>query len=142
MTHVVFYGKPGCSGNARQMDALVAAGHTVEVRDLLRERWTAGKLLAFLAPLPVAEWFNRSAPAVKAGAVVPENLGVEAALRLLIEQPLLIRRPLLKVGRARRVGFDAAAIDAWIGLADAPPDGLDGCIHNDASPGHCAAAAA
>jgi hypothetical protein len=47
---------------------------------------------------------------------------------LLIDNPLLIRRPLLQVGDERRVGFDAKAIAAWIGLGDAPiDDDMEAC---------------
>lgn len=68
---------------------------------------------------PVAEWFNRTAPLVKLGAVVPEQLTPTAALELMIQHPLLIRRPLIQVGEVCHSGFDRSKIDAWIGLA--PP---------------------
>ncbi|HBW91833.1 MAG TPA: hypothetical protein DEG17_23945, partial [Cyanobacteria bacterium UBA11149] len=35
---------------------------------------------------------------------------------LMINDPLLIRRPLLQVGELREVGFDRDKIAAWIGL--------------------------
>lgn len=120
MAQVIFYEKPGCSGNARQQALLRAAGHRVETRDLLTAPWTASSLLAFLAPLAVPEWFNRAAPAVKSGALDPAGLDRETALALLLAQPLLIRRPLLQVGEERRVGFQRDAIAAWIGLEGVP----------------------
>lgn len=152
MARLVFYGKPGCQGNARQRALLVAAGHAVDFRDLLATRWSAEGLLAFLGPLPVAAWFNRHAPALKSGQVVPENLGFETALRLLLADPLLIRRPLLEMGGERRVGFDPAALDAWIGLngVAVPADLGEGCAHDGSETdserdsggaGRCAAAA-
>lgn len=131
MAHVVFLEKTGCKGNARQKALLSAAGHTLSVRDIRHEPWTREQLLAFLGPLPVAEWFNRSAPAVKEGRIVPETLTADAALAALLAEPLLIRRPLLQVGDERRVGFDAAAIDAWIGLPGIElPSNIDRCQHD------------
>lgn len=65
------------------------------------------------------EWFNQTAPLVKSGEVVPENLTPETALQLMIQYPLLIRRPLVRVGEIYQVGFDRDKIDAWIGLAPA-----------------------
>ncbi|MDF1484081.1 hypothetical protein PY257_02600 [Ramlibacter sp. H39-3-26] len=121
MAHIVFYEKPGCGGNARQKALLRAAHHTLDVRDLLRWPWSAESLLAFLAPLPVAEWFNRAAPAVKSSEVVPEALDAEAALALLLARPLLIRRPLMAVGEQRMVGFDISRVQAWVGLGPAAP---------------------
>lgn len=131
MTHIIFYEKPGCGGNARQRTALVAAGHTLDRRNLLTAHWTTDKLLAFLAPLPVADWFNRAAPRVKSGEIAPEKLNAAAALALLLQEPLLIRRPLMQRtdNETRHVGFDTASVDAWIGLGTNPASGptLEGC---------------
>lgn len=140
MTHIVFHEKPGCAGNARQRAALTAAGHTLEQRDLLTTPWTADSLLAFLAPLPVPDWFNRAAPRVKSGEVEPDLLDADTALTLLLAEPLLIRRPLMQRTdtQTRHVGFETAAVEAWVGLGTnpAPPRTLEGC----ASPTeHCAA---
>jgi nitrogenase-associated protein len=142
MATVTFYEKPGCAGNARQRAWLAAAGHELVVRDLLREPWTRDSLLAFLAPLPVAAWFNRAAPKVKSGAVVPEALGRNAALALLLAEPLLIRRPLLEAGGRREVGFDPRVIHTWVGLpADVAGEGpQEGC--RAAPRANCAPAAA
>ena len=74
MTHLIFFEKPGCGGNARQRAALEAAGHTLERRNLLTTHWSRDSLLDFLAPLPVADWFNRSAPRIKSGEVNPDTL--------------------------------------------------------------------
>jgi nitrogenase-associated protein len=79
----------------------------------------------------VAEWFNRAAPRIKSGEVRPETLDSYAALDLLLQDPLLIRRPLMQrtdTG-ARHVGFDTAAVDAWIGLGTKPASTstLEGC---------------
>jgi len=131
MTHIVFFEKPGCGGNARQRAALLAAGHTLEQRNLLTTHWTTESLLSFLAPLPVADWFNRAAPRVKSGEIQPELLDAKAALALLQQEPLLIRRPLMQRSdtASRHVGFDTAAVDAWVGLGTNPasPRTLEGC---------------
>lgn len=131
MTHLVFFEKPGCGGNARQRAALIAAGHTLEQRNLLTAHWTAQSLLAFLAPLPVPDWFNRAAPRIKSGEVQPDMLERDAALALLMAEPLLIRRPLMQRtdNGTRHVGFDTAAVDAWVGLGTNPasPRTLEGC---------------
>lgn len=115
MAKVIFYEKPGCGGNARQKALLTAAGHVLEVRDLLTHPWTAEALKSFFGPRPVAEWFNRSAPRVKSGEVVPEVLCEDAALAILLADPLLIRRPLLESADRRETGFDTALISAWLG---------------------------
>ncbi len=132
MTHLHFYEKPGCGGNARQRALLEAAGHTLERHDLLTTPWTRESLRAFLAPLPVEQWFNRAAPRVKSGEIVPEALDADAALSALLAEPLLIRRPLMQRADdcTRQVGFDADAVEAWIGLKPGsvrPGAKLEGC---------------
>ncbi|TAL14336.1 MAG: hypothetical protein EPO01_19615 [Aquabacterium sp.] len=129
MARIVFYEKPGCGGNARQKALLLAAGHELEVRDLLAWPWTRASLLDFLAPLPVAGWFNRAAPRVKSGEIDPDALPADAALAMLLADPLLIRRPLMACGEHRLVGFDLAAVREWVGLAATAPaaGSLEGC---------------
>ena len=142
MVSVTFYEKPGCKGNARQKQLLEAAGHVVTAKSLKAEPWTTTQLRAFLDPLPVADWFNRSAPAVKHGEIVPEDLSPDAALALLLANPLLIRRPLMEVGETRMVGFERDAVHQWIGLNEAtlPEGNLEACVHGPEGHGRCGSA--
>ncbi|UCV24375.1 MULTISPECIES: thioredoxin domain-containing protein [Azonexaceae] len=139
MAVVTFYEKPGCKGNLRQKTLLAAAGHTVQAKSLKTEAWTADRLLAFLGKLPISLWFNPAAPDIKSGEIVPENLGFEDALHLLLENPLLIRRPLMEIGEERLVGFDIAAVDAWIGLknVELPEGNIEACVHGPEGHGSC-----
>ena len=116
MAKVIFYEKPGCINNTRQKALLRAAGHEVIAHNLLKTPWTIASLRPFFGDRPVTEWFNKTAPLVKNGEVVPENLDPETALQLMTKHPLLIRRPLIQVGDIHQVGFDYGKIDAWIGL--------------------------
>lgn len=125
MAHVVFYEKPGCANNARQKRLLEAAGHSLNVRSLLEEPWTAERLLSFFAGRHVAEWFNRAAPKVKSGVIDPESVDAERAIALMLAEPILIRRPLMEVEGARAVGFDPDYVDAWIGLSSPQAKGAD-----------------
>jgi nitrogenase-associated protein len=116
MSHVLFYEKPGCLNNTRQKVLLAAAGHTVQARSLLTENWTSDRLRAFFGDLPVALWFNLSSPRIREGEVDYENLIEGEALRLMLADPMLIRRPLMEVDGVRRVGFDPDEVESWIGL--------------------------
>ncbi|HET9954500.1 MAG TPA: ArsC/Spx/MgsR family protein, partial [Polyangiaceae bacterium] len=105
-------------------------GHTLEVRDLLSWPWDEASLSIFLTPLPVPEWFNRAAPRVKSGDVVPERLERHEAIALLLAEPLLIRRPLMALPNGdRMVGFETDRVQAWIGLGGDVPTGrsLESC---------------
>ena len=118
MATVHFYEKPGCLNNAKQKRLLVEAGHLLIVHDLLQQPWAenSAKLRSFFGNLPVADWFNRAAPVIKSGEVVPERLNEQQAIALMIAQPLLIRRPLIEVDGYRQVGFDAEKIGDWLEL--------------------------
>ncbi len=116
MAKVIFYEKTGCRNNTKQKTLLTAAGHQVEARNLLQEHWTKERLRWFFGHRPVSQWFNRTAPKVKSGEINPEQIDEETALNLMLEEPLLIRRPLIQVGYRGEVGFDTQVIDNWIGL--------------------------
>jgi nitrogenase-associated protein len=137
MATILFWEKPGCSGNARQKALLSASGHTVVVRNLLTEPWTAQGLRAFFGDRPVAEWFNRAAPRVKSGEVRPETIEESAALGLMLQDKLLIRRRLLQVGERREAGFDMALIADWIGLRPADGEVVDDACRRPAGAGDC-----
>ncbi|NBC32658.1 MAG: hypothetical protein GVY13_08285 [Alphaproteobacteria bacterium] len=127
MAEVIFYGKPGCKGNARQVRVLEAAGHSVVFRDLLSEPWTADRLLEFFGNTDAPDWFNRSAVRVKTEEIVPERLSADEAMSLILTDTALIRRPLLEVDGVRQAGWQPELIDRWIGLTSDMSPGKESC---------------
>lgn len=127
MAIVTFYEKPGCGTNARQKLALSNAGHTLEVRSLLTEPWTAERLRGFFGDTPVATWFNPAAPKVKSGAVDPSAVDAETAIALMLAEPLLIRRPLVETESGRCAGFDREPVLSLLGPSDPAARPLEGC---------------
>jgi nitrogenase-associated protein len=116
MATVIFFEDKGSRSSALQKDALREAGHEVVARDLIGHEWSAHELYAFLRSHPIVDWFDLDSPKVKSGEIAPAWIDAGSALRLLLEDPTLIRRPLLQVNDRREVGFDYETIDAWIGL--------------------------
>jgi len=116
MAKVIFWEKPGCKGNARQQEILLASGHELEVRNLLTEHWTVELLADFFGERLVSEWFNPSNPLVKSGQVIPAEIEAAEALAMMVAEPLLIVRPLMQVKDARLAGFDVQEVHNWIGL--------------------------
>lgn len=106
---------------------LQQSNHDLEVRNLLSWPWTPNSLKLFLADEPVSAWFNQSSPRIKSGEVVPTQLTEEQAILELIADPILIRRPLLQVGEERKIGFDQAKIESWIGLKTQNETVTEGC---------------
>lgn len=125
MNELIFYEKPGCVNNTKQKTLLRNAGHEVVAHSLLTHPWSAETLRPFFGARPVAQWFNGSAPRVKSGEVVPESMDEASALREMLADPLLIRRPLIQLGERREVGFDAG-IEHWLGVSSRADD-LESC---------------
>ncbi|WP_083513866.1 arsenate reductase family protein [Bradyrhizobium manausense] len=115
MATVLFWQKPGCSTNARQIRALEAAGHRVVAKNLLTELWTAPNLLTFFGNTPVRSWFNPAAPQVKSGAVNPMAINAIDAIALLLDNPLLVRRPLIEASNINCAGFDREPVLSLLG---------------------------
>ncbi|MCG6939950.1 MAG: nitrogenase-associated protein [Thiohalocapsa sp.] len=135
MTDIVFFEKPGCIGNARQKALLVQLGHRLHVHDLLRTPWTAAELRDYLENLPVREWFNPSAPRVRDGDIDIDALDADAALTLLVAEPLLIRRPLIDSPHGRCAGFLPGPVLTALGVPDSAAD-LDNCARGTHLPGN------
>lgn len=126
MTTIIFYEKPNCANNAKQKRLLIEAGHHVIAKNLLTEDWQEHSLRPFFIGLAVRDWFNYSAPAIKHGDIDPEQLDEQQAINLLLDNPLLIRRPLLQIGNKCRAGFDTELIKTWLAV-DSTED-LETCV--------------
>ena len=100
-----FYEKPGCKGNAKQRARLEGLGHTLNVKDMLSEPWTAETLRPFFGEQPVENWFNKGAKKVKSGEIDPASFDEAGALECLIAEPMLIRRPLMRTDKGAAAGF-------------------------------------
>jgi len=116
MARITFYTKLGCLTSAKQVDLLRQSGHEVEVRDLLPHPWQPEELTAYFGDMPVKLWFNPNSPRVKSGEIDPSAYDSDAALNLMREDHLLIRRPFMESGGIRICGFDPVKVHAWVGL--------------------------
>lgn len=123
MNELVFYEKPGCVGNARQQAVLARHGVRFLVQDLSTKAWTVDSLRPFFGDAPVAAWFNTTSPRVRSGEVPIDRLDERQAISLMLEDPLLIRRPLLRLGPLCQSGFVDGPVLAALGIR--LPDGGD-----------------
>ncbi len=123
MAHVIYYEKPGCAGHARQKALLIASGHEIEARDLLAEPWSPSSLRPYFGEKPLREWFNPCAPRIMSARLMANAVTPQAALVIMILDPSLIRRPLMRVNGRAEAGLDREAVDDWIGLKPKAPAG-------------------
>lgn len=125
--NVIFWEKPGCIGNTQQKALLRQHGYKLDVRDLLTTPWTADLLRPFFADKAVVEWFNQSAPDVKSGAIQTNQLSEKEALEMMVENPLLICRPLLQVNELRQSGFVAGVVLEHLKIVLKSDEDLQSC---------------
>ncbi|MDF7800265.1 ArsC/Spx/MgsR family protein [Pontiellaceae bacterium B1224] len=125
MKKIVFYEKTGCKGNARQKAMLEANGYTLVVKSILEEPWEKSSLRPFFGDLPVSDWFNWKAPAVKQGEIDPCSFLPEDALELMLREPILIRRPLIEINGRKACGFDSY-VQTMLGL-NTQAEGMEAC---------------
>jgi nitrogenase-associated protein len=131
MTELVFYEKPGCVGNLKQQKLLRSQAIDFVVRDLISESWSAQRLRPYFEDKPVAQWFNTTAPRVKSGEFSIDDLDEAEALALMVEDPILIRRPLLEFGELRQSGFEAGSVLTALGVALNTNENLQDCPMQD-----------
>jgi arsenate reductase len=116
MATILFYEKPGCQNNTRQKAMLECAGHSVEAVNLLEHPWSAEELAIYLGDKPASECFNMAAPKVKSGEINPSHFTKAEAIALMLREPLLIKRPLMKIGDLYMQGFDTSKLGTVITL--------------------------
>ena len=116
MATVLFYEKPGCANNTRQKAMLELSGHIVEAVNLLEYSWSKDELEKFLGDKSVAECFNPAAPSIKSGEINPSGFTREEAVTIMIREPLLIKRPLMKIDNHHLQGFDTTVLKNLIRL--------------------------
>ncbi|ACD90693.1 MAG: arsenate reductase family protein [Chlorobium limicola] len=120
MAAILFFEKPGCRNNAKQKSLLELSGHHVEAVNLLDYPWTKEELSCFLGEKPLAACFNPAAPSVKSGETEPHAYSRNEAIDAMIRNPILIKRPLMKIGTRCIQGFDTAVLRNFISLVPLP----------------------
>jgi nitrogenase-associated protein len=106
MAIIDFYEKPGCINNTKQRKMLEMYGHQVSLYSIISNNWDTATLRTYFGNMPVVDWFNPSAPRIKNGEIKPNEMNEKTALEAMIIDPLLIRRPLIKIGDIKIAGFD------------------------------------
>ena len=122
MADIVFYEKPGCINGGKQKAILEAAGNMLECRDILTTQWTGQSLVPFLMSKNPVDIMNHTAPAVKTGEIVPAELSFEEAVALMVDSPILIKRPLIEVEGVKLQGFSNPELKPYLGDWDASED--------------------
>lgn len=122
MAYIQFFEKPGCINGEKQKNILVEAGNTLECVNILDHPWTPEELAPFLLSKDPTMIMNHTAPAIKSGEINPENLSYDEAVALMVENPILIKRPLVRVDGLSIQGFTDKRLNPYLGSWDKKND--------------------
>ena len=88
----------------------------VEERDFFKDEFTEEELRELLGDTPPSDIFSWRSPSARTLKLDREEVSSDELIRLMVEQPRLIRRPLIRTGERLFLGTDKEA------MAEAFPD--------------------
>ena len=103
------YGKGSCSTCRDAKAFLGAKGVDHEWRDYGKDRFTRAELDALIGTRPITEFVNPRSTPYRALGLAERSLSRDEAVRLILEDPNLLKRPLLVRGKLYVFGFDKTA---------------------------------
>ncbi|WP_163339493.1 ArsC/Spx/MgsR family protein [Desulfopila sp. IMCC35008] len=115
MAFIQFFEKPGCINGEKQKRILTEAGNDLECINILEHPWSREELVPFFAVQDPSLIMNHTAPAIKKGEILPANLHFDEAVSLMIENPILIKRPLIRVDGLSLQGFTNKLLIPYLG---------------------------
>jgi regulatory protein spx len=86
-------------------------GVDIEERDFFQQRFSEDELRQLLQGHRVSQVFSWSSPSFKALCLASDGLDDEALLQLMLQEPRLIRRPLVKIGDRLIIGGAQKTLD-------------------------------
>ena len=83
----------------------------LEERDFFQERFSEEELRGLLGGRLPSDYFSWNSPSFKKLGLKRDDLDDDRLIRLMIDEPRLIRRPLIGVGQELVVGTDKQAME-------------------------------
>ena len=113
---VALYGIPNCDTMKKARAWLHAHGVDYRFHDYKREGLDETRLRAWVAELGWEALVNRRGTTWrKLPEDVREGMDAEAAIRIMLETPSIIRRPVLDTGEVRHAGFSETDYERLLG---------------------------
>ncbi|HIN37317.1 MAG TPA: hypothetical protein EYM77_06660 [Dehalococcoidia bacterium] len=92
-------------------------GLEVTDRDFFKETFSESEIRELAAMVGTENIFARRSPSLKKLSLVDKELSDDEMVNLMLQEPKLVRRPLIKVGGKLMVGGGTAAVEAAIAEA-------------------------
>lgn len=94
--------------------------------------WDVSTLTSFFQNLTSKEMLNPFAPQLKDGSFKPEDYTKESLIEKMVQEPILIRRPLMQIGDVKLCGFDIARLNLLLHVKMPTPQHINACLSSDA----------
>ena len=86
-------------------------GISLDERDFFSQPFSVEELRALIGGRTVADYFSFNSPSYKKLGLSREDLSDEQLLRMMVEEPRMVRRPLIRIGDDLIVGTDRKAME-------------------------------
>lgn len=83
----------------------------LQERDFFKDRFSEAELQELSALVGVGEIFARRSPSLKQLGLTGQDLSEERMLELMLQEPRLVRRPLVRIGDRLVVGGSVRALE-------------------------------
>ena len=122
MAFIQFFEKPDCINGEKQKNLLIEGGNVFECVNILEHPWSLEELAPFLAQKEPSLIVNHTASAIKKEEIVPADLHHDDAVSLMIENPILIKPPPMRVDGMSIQGTMDERLTPYLGSWDGPDD--------------------
>lgn len=93
-------------------ELLLQKGLDIKERDYFKDKFTEAEIRELAATVGVSEIFAWRSPSLKKMELVGKDLSESEMIQLMLQEPRLVRRPLVKVGDQLLVGANVKTMQA------------------------------
>ena len=97
---------------------LLQNGLELEERDFFKEPFTHHEIQELASDVGIAQLFARRSPSLKKMGLSDQDLSDEQMVSLMLQEPRLVRRPLVQIGGRLLVGANLKAVAAALSSGD------------------------
>lgn len=112
---IQFFEKTGCKGNTKQQQLLRDEGYMLQITDIISKKWDIESLNRCLKGRKVHDCVNLMAPIIKDEQLIIDDLTESELMEVMIEHPILIKRPVIFYRGEVSVGFNTPLVSKLLG---------------------------
>ena len=97
---------------------LLQNGLELEERDFFKEPFSQEEIQELASDVGIAQLFARRSPSLKKMGLADQDLSSDQMVSLMLQEPRLVRRPLVRIGGQLLVGANLKAVEAVLSSGD------------------------